>query len=272
MTRQRAILLVFTGLVAGLLSGLLGVAGGVVIVPALTSRRVGLDRSTASGTSIAAVLPIAVVGMLIYGLYRNVDAAAALAIIPAAVFGAAVGSRLAPHLPTATLRHAFHLLLTLTALRMLIALPQEPSERIAITATAVLALCAVGVGSGVVSGLLGSGGGTIIVPALVVLFGLAQAQAQGTSLLAIIPMCLGGVVVHSRQGTLRTNDSLIVGIAGTATVGLGAMLAAHVAADPLRTGFAAFLLLTVVVGLSRVGNRENVGPDAAPEPPRSISR
>jgi uncharacterized membrane protein YfcA len=245
---------------AGVLAGLLGVAGGVVMVPALTTRRLGLDRASASGTTIAAALPILVIGMLAYGHGHNVDFGAAAWIIPTAVGGVAFGSRLAPRLPTATMRRAFLVLLVVTALRMLIALPSHTSQRVGAAAGSFVALGVVGLCSGVITGILGSGGGTIIVPALVVLFGLAQPVAQGTALLAVLPVCVIGSAVHGRQGTLRAEYALTMGAAGAATVGLGAVLASHIAAGPLRVAFAAYLLLTVALGSSKTLHRRRAAP------------
>jgi uncharacterized membrane protein YfcA len=70
----RTAVLGVAGAVAGVLSGLLGVAGGVVIVPVLTSRRVGMARAEASGTTIAAVLPISVVATVTYAGLQTLTA------------------------------------------------------------------------------------------------------------------------------------------------------------------------------------------------------
>jgi hypothetical protein len=70
---SRTVVLGVAGAVAGGLCGLLGVVGGVVIVPVLTSRRIGMARATASGTTIAAVLPISVVAALTYAGLHDVD-------------------------------------------------------------------------------------------------------------------------------------------------------------------------------------------------------
>ena len=92
---SRTVVLGVAGAVAGVLCGLLGVAGGVVIVPVLTSRRIGMARATASGTTIAAVLPISVVAAVTYAGLHNVDEPAASAIVPGAAAGVIMGSLLA---------------------------------------------------------------------------------------------------------------------------------------------------------------------------------
>ena len=251
MITRRSARLVATGAVAGLVSGLFGVAGGVIIVPALTSRRIGLAPATASGTSMAAVAPMAMVGMTAYTGLHSVAGGAAFGIIIGALAGAVAGSRIAPRVPGPTLRLAFCGLLVLTSLRMVAPLPNG-----GVTAGAVhgalgfASLITLGVVSGTVTGMLGSGGGTIMVPALVVGFGIPQQLAQGTALLAMIPMCAGGITQHHRQGTLSVRDASAVALGGALAVGGGAVLAAHTSPMALRHGLAAYLLVTAAVGFS----------------------
>jgi uncharacterized protein len=70
----------------------------------------------------------------------------------------------------------------------------------------------VGFAAGVVSGLLGVGGGILFVPALVIFLDLAQVDAEATSLLAIIPVALVGAASQRRYGNLRTRDALVLGV------------------------------------------------------------
>jgi uncharacterized membrane protein YfcA len=84
----------------------------------------------------------------------------------------------------------------------------------------------------------------VLVPALVVGFGLAQQVAQGTALLALIPIWVIGALTHLRMRTLRLAEAAAVGSCGALTVPVGAEIAAHVGALPLRVIFAAFLIAT----------------------------
>jgi len=247
---RRAVVLGTAGAVAGALCGLLGVAGGVVIVPVLTSRRVGMPQAAASGTTIAAVLPISVMAAATYAGLHNVDDLAASAIVPGAAAGVIIGSLLAVRVRAPVLRGLFHLVLLATAARMLIALPSGSVSQLVVGVSAAAALCALGAFSGLASGMLGSGGGTFLVPALVLGFGLVQQVAQGTALLALIPVWVAGALTHRRTHTLRLREAAVVGVCGALTVPLGAELAAHVGAGPLRIAFAVFLLATVARGVA----------------------
>jgi uncharacterized protein len=232
------------GAAAGVLCGLLGVAGGVVIVPVLTSRKVGMARAAASGTTIAAVLPISVVAAAMYAGLHNLDDWAASAIVPGAAAGVITGSLLASRVRAPVLRSLFNLVLLATAVRLLVALPSGSIHQITPVAPALITLCALGTVAGLASGMLGSGGGTFLVPALVVGFGLVQQVAQGTALLALIPIWVIGALTHHKTHTLKLREAATVGSCGALTVPIGAEIASHVGALPLRVLLAAFLIAT----------------------------
>ena len=104
----------------------------------------------------------------------------------------------------------------------------------------VIAL-AVGLFPGVVSGLMGIGGGNVMVPASTILFGLEQHQAQGVSLLVIIPTAVSGAWSHYRRGNVNVRVALLL-IPGAVLGGLiGARLAQGVPSDQLRIIFGIIL-------------------------------
>ena len=104
----------------------------------------------------------------------------------------------------------------------------------------VIAL-AVGLFTGVVSGLMGIGGGNVMVPASTILFGLEQHQAQGVSLLVIIPTAVSGAWSHYRRGNVNVRVALLL-IPGAVLGGLiGARLAQGVPSDQLRIIFGIIL-------------------------------
>ena len=70
----------------------------------------------------------------------------------------------------------------------------------------------VGFAAGVVAGMLGVGGGILFVPGLVLFLGLAQVDAEATSLLAIIPVALVGAASQNRYGNLRLKEAVVLGL------------------------------------------------------------
>ena len=99
-----------------------------------------------------------------------------------------------------------------------------------------------GVAVGLLSGSLGIGGGAVMVPVMVLMMGIEQATAQGTSLLAILPTSASGAWEHLRQGSLDLRMSMVLGTAGAAGAALGAIGALHLEPRRLRQVFAVYLL------------------------------
>ena len=83
--------IVAVGMIAGFTSGLFGVGGGIVIVPALVLLA-GFDQKLATGTSLTAIVPIAISGIVGYAIDGEVDFAAAACIAVGAVVGAVIGT------------------------------------------------------------------------------------------------------------------------------------------------------------------------------------
>jgi uncharacterized membrane protein YfcA len=91
---------------------------------------------------------------------------------------------------------------------------------------ALITVC--GVGVGLLSGMLGIGGGTIFVPLLNLVFGVPIVSASATSLFCIAPASLSGAFRHFRLKTVRLKAGLTMGCAGALTSTLGALASAHI--------------------------------------------
>jgi uncharacterized membrane protein YfcA len=127
--------------------------------------------------------------------------------------------------------------------------------------TQVVLGLAIGLVAGAISGSLGVGGGAIMVPAMVLMLGVGEASAQGTSLLVILPTALVGVISHFRHGSVDFSPTWLVGLSGTVAAAGGALLALNVGNSTLRIGFALFLLF---VGGRLILSRGRAG-DLGPE-------
>lgn len=96
---------------------------------------------------------------------------------------------------------------------------------------------------GVVSGLLGIGGGVLLVPGLVLLFGFSQPEAQGTSLAVLaLPILIFAAVVYYQNGHVRLPVAGVVAAGFAVGAYAGARFVPHVPAIYLRTGFGGLLL------------------------------
>jgi len=114
------------GLAAGFLSALLGIGGGVVVVPILVIF-FAMDMKLAIGTSLAYIVPVALCGAVQHGFNRNVDLRVVALAVPFGFVGAYLGVRLCNALPAPMLKRVFGLLLLAIGLRLLI-VPQAPFD------------------------------------------------------------------------------------------------------------------------------------------------
>lgn len=119
MTAQLIILLVIIGLAAGVLSGLVGVGGGIIIVPALVFF-LGFTQHEAQGTSLGLLLlPVGILAVLNYYNKGYIDVRVVLVMCAAFVLGGWLGSKLALSLSQEVIRKIFAVVLFYTAFRMM---------------------------------------------------------------------------------------------------------------------------------------------------------
>lgn len=107
------------GLVAGVSSGLLGVGGGIVMVPGLVLAA-GFAQRRAHATSLAAIIPIAAVGAAVYMIERSVDYGIAPALALGSVVGAPLGVRALTRIPETALRVLFGAVALAAGIRLLL--------------------------------------------------------------------------------------------------------------------------------------------------------
>lgn len=117
---------------------------------------------------------------------------------------------------------------------------------------------------GLVGGVLGVGGGVVFVPALVIILGEPQLEAEATSLLAIVPVALVGTWRQYRKQNVRLRDGLVIGLLSVPGVAVGVVIANAVGERALELGFAALILFVALQLVRRA--LAPTGPPA-PDPP-----
>jgi uncharacterized protein len=119
MDFQTILLIIIVGMAAGMLAGLVGVGGGIIIVPALVYF-IGLNQHSAQGTSLALImLPVGILGVLQYYKTGNVDFKIVGFLAIGFIIGSFFGSKLALSLPQETVKKIFAILMIVLALKML---------------------------------------------------------------------------------------------------------------------------------------------------------
>jgi len=239
------------GLIAGVASGLLGVGGGFLIVP-LQITWAKTEPHQASGTSLAAILPIAVVGSARYYLGGHSPQAnlhAALLLVIGSMAGAYLGARAVDSVPRRALLILVAAILAVVGAYEVVGVVLRPDlvtgnpQPLQLDVPQSLLMAAAGAVIGILSGLTGVGGGVFLVPAMVLGFGLSQHVAQGTSLVAILPTAAVGAFIHSRQGNVDCRAAAWIGGIGAPAAVLGASLALALPQTVLILIFGAFLLV-----------------------------
>lgn len=232
------------GLVSGVFGGMVGMGGGVLMIP-LMGRFLKLPQHVCHGTSLVAVVFTGIAGAATYAFFGHVDWTAALLLAAGAFWPVRAGARLCRTMPERNLRQAFGLFLIFASL-LLLARPwlftlTAASARDWIWVAVLLGGGAV---TGFLSGLMGVGGGAFMIAFMVLLAGFEQQPAQGSSLLAMVPVSAMGAWAHWRLGSIEKTvlPGLIPGIlAGTVA---GGMVAAFLPEHILRVVFAAVLIVT----------------------------
>ena len=253
------------GACAGLLAGLFGIGGGLVIVPALVfiwgATAAGVPAEavmhTAIGSSLAAIVPTALAS--IYGHQRRgaIDWSVWARLAPAIVAGTAFGAWFAAQVGGEFLRYFFAVFMLLVAVQ--IAFGLAPS---AVAAPGRLpgapATAAAGAGIGIVSALVGIGGGTLTTPFLMYR-GMDIRKAIATSAACGLPIAVTGAAGYLLMGTLGGADVpaatsgyvhwpavAAIGATSVLTAPLGAQLTHALPVAALKRLFA---LLLVAVAL-----------------------
>lgn len=220
--------------VIGLSLGLLGGGGSILMLPMLVYV-LEQDARVAIAGSLFVVGVTSLLGVVMHARQKRVVWPVGLLVGAGGMAGAFVGGRLAKHVPATVLLVAFAAMMLVTAVTMIRGRKAPgSSEKRALSKPAALAL---GAAVGLVAGMVGAGGGFLVVPALVLVGGLAMPEAVGTSLLVIAMQALAGFAGHASHVTLDL--PLLAVIAGASLAGAlaGVRLAKKVSPDTLRQAF-----------------------------------
>lgn len=238
-TRPHAGIAGITGAAGGFLSGILGGGGGAIMVPLMTGP-LRMRQHSAHGTSLVVIVVTALVAAIAYSLSEPVGGRLVAALLAGALVGANMGARAAMRIPAMRLRQIFGLFLVAVSLRLLLVSSVDPL--LTLDGAAEFATGAgIGFAGGLASGALGVGGGAIFVPALVLVLGVGQHEAQGVSLWVIVGASLTGALAHYRQGTVDTAVAKWVAPFALPGAVAGALAAAALSGRSLQVVFAVVL-------------------------------
>jgi uncharacterized membrane protein YfcA len=264
-------LTVAVGVASGMLSAVAGVGGAVVSTPGI--RALGASAYVAVGTTLPSILPGAVSGSLRYRRESLIDWGLVALVAPAGTVATIAGSLLSHAVPGRghLLMLATAALLAVTAVRTGLGrggpdglgggtlpgppapaadrgrpAPNPPGGRMAAGSRRPRSALAVGAAAGVLSGLLGVGGGIILVPGFSELLGLPLKSAIATSLVCVGILAIPGTVAHALLGDIDWRFAALLAVGVVPGARLGAAITVRIPERRLRLGLGLLLGLVAV--------------------------
>lgn len=230
------------GFSIGLSLGLLGGGGSILTVPALVYL-VGQTPQAAVTTSLAIVGANSLMGASFHGTQGTLNWRIALTFGWVGMLTAFLASGFSKLLPPAVLLIAFAVLMLIIGVFLL---TRKETVETNISEKPLWVTLASGATVGLLTGVLGVGGGFLIVPALVVLVGLPMQMAVGTSLVVITMNSIAGLLGHINDGSFQPLLILVFTVSGLAGTFAGSRLAKYLPAKKLQSVFAFFVILLAI--------------------------
>ena len=240
-------LVLLLAVAVGVSLGLLGGGGSILAVPLLVYVA-GLESKEAIATSLFVVGVTSLAALVPHARAGRVRWRTGLLFGAAAMVGAYVGGRLAAFIPGTVLLVAFSLMMLATAVAMIRGRREVGEREGGMRIGLVLAEGGV---VGLVTGMVGAGGGFLVVPTLVLLGGLPMSIAVGTSLMVIAMKSFAGLGGY--LASVQIDWGLAAAVTAAAVLGsvLGGTLTGRIPADTLRRGFGWFVVVMGVFVLSQ---------------------
>jgi uncharacterized membrane protein YfcA len=265
-------LLLIVGTFTGILSGLLGIGGGLLMVPALTV--FGMPLVAATATSLIGVFLSALSGSIRNWQAGELNWRAALLLAGFGILTAQAGAWIGNRLPDAQLSLGFAILLMITIYlmdlrrklkkqeevkmialqtnRSLLSLPVEPpAAESEAPISSLPKVAGIGLLAGGLSGLFGVGGGVVMVPLQMLILKESIKSAVRTSLGAIVAIAISGLIQHTWNGNVLWIPGLCLGLGGVTGAQVGARLLPRLPDRTINTLFRLLLMGLITYMLIR---------------------
>jgi len=227
------------GFVAGILGSMIGLGGGIIVVPVLTF--LGFPPTLAASNSLFAAFSNAVASTFSYSRQKRIEYSLGLKLgllsIPGTVLGAYVSSDVAP----AIFKVLFGLVLVSSAVYIFLRKKIDTKEK---TLSKQMIVFAIGASffAGIISSFFGIGGGTVFVPLMVVGMGMTMKKAAPTSQFILLFASLSGIIVHSILGH---PDFMQAGLLAIGAF-IGGLVGARLSLD-IKERYLQFLVSSIII-------------------------
>ena len=223
------------GLAGGLSGGLLGIGGGSVIAPLLLATG-GLRPAQVSGTTLATVLMISLVGTSAYATLGHLNLGMAWPVAVGSITGSVIGALLARRLSLRMMLACFLIVLPYFALKELFPSLVAPS-----LPPSYMILVALGFSTGLLSGLLGISGASLVVPSLVAFFLIDHHAAQGIAISVALADSAAGTLTHARGKNVSYSVVMAMAVPAVVAAVGGALISNILPSWALRYLFVLFM-------------------------------
>jgi uncharacterized membrane protein YfcA len=238
------------GVAAGTYGTLIGVGGGVLIVPVLLFAHVA--PKDAAGTSMAVVLANAASGSLSYVRQRRVDVRAGIIFALAGLPGALLGALADQYVPRRLFSFLFALLLAFVGARLFVRPGQDMGGEAAIADARHTVgfrpwlAAAIGLGAGFAASMFGIGGGIVFVPSMIYLFSFPAHVATATSTFIIALTAIFGTASHAYYHDVLWGPAILIAVGAIAGAQIGVRIAPRVRVPHLMRLFSLAVLLAAL--------------------------
>jgi uncharacterized membrane protein YfcA len=246
VTAADAVWGVAIGVIAGILSGMFGVGGGIVMTPAIDAA-VSVTPIQAIATPLPVIFPTSITGAYTYARAGEVDRHAAIWMSSLGLVGAMVGAYATEWVDPTLLLFVTAALLGWQSVGIIRGPRRRTGGADGSVVTGPGAYAAIGGAAGVMSGLLGIGGGLVMVPLLSGWCRMPLKRALGTSLLTIPALVIPGTIVHAALGNIDWGLALFLTIGAVPGARLGATIALGTGERTLRRIVGAGMLAIAVL-------------------------
>lgn len=189
--------LILLGFAAGILGSMIGLGGGIIVVPVLTF--LGFSPTAAASNSLFATLSNAAASTISYSRQKRIEFSLGIKLgllcIPGTILGALISTDVTPEI----FKILFGLVLVSSAIYIFLKRKLKSKEK-KLSSLMIIFVISASFFAGVISSFFGIGGGTVFVPLMVVGMGMAMKRAAPTAQLILLFASLSGVVTHSLLG------------------------------------------------------------------------
>lgn len=234
-----AVKTILTGALAGFLSGLFGIGGGVILTPFI---RIQLAQPAyiSLGTTVPVIIPAALAGAAGYYRAGRLRLSVIAYAAPAAFVGAALGAAATRYIDASFLMLLTAAIIFILGVRLLVDRQVElKNAPFAPAASSVL----VGGAAGFFAGLLGIGGGFLLVPGFMLLCRMTAQEAFGSSLVTILASSLPSLIIHHLLGHINWTLAFLLMISVIPFSYIGSQISVKLSSKTARRLFALFLIV-----------------------------